>query len=69
MKYSFFLFSILLFLLNFYRPNEAPMPIDSAIQEHENNRRKRGSGTKVNGAAASAKSISKNTGGNKKNFR
>lgn len=37
--------------------------------EHDAHRRKRGSGTKVGGAAASAKTATKNTGGNKKNFR
>ncbi|CAB3230902.1 unnamed protein product [Arctia plantaginis] len=44
-------------------------PVDSMTHEHDAHRRKRGSGTKVGGAAASAKTATKNTGGNKKNFR
>ncbi|XP_026321329.1 putative neuropeptide precursor protein isoform X3 [Hyposmocoma kahamanoa] len=44
-------------------------PIESAGPEHDVHRRKRGSGTKVGGAAASAKTATKNSGGGKKNFR
>ncbi|XP_053610900.1 putative neuropeptide precursor protein isoform X2 [Plodia interpunctella] len=52
------------------KPEEhnAPSPIDSASHDQEAHRRKRGSGTKVGGAAASAKTATKNSGGNKKNF-
>ncbi|CAG9788788.1 unnamed protein product [Diatraea saccharalis] len=49
--------------------HDALSPIDSIAQEHDAHRRKRGSGTKVGGAAASAKTATKNSGGNKKNFR
>lgn len=38
------------------------------MHESDNTRRKRGSG-KVSGAAATAKTATKNSGGNKKNFR
>lgn len=53
-----------------FRPEDqaALSPIDLMTQ-HEAQRRKRGSGTKVGGAAASAKTATKNSGGNKKNFR
>ncbi|XP_013189722.2 putative neuropeptide precursor protein isoform X2 [Amyelois transitella] len=49
--------------------HDAPSPIDSGLHDQEARRRKRGSGTKVGGAAASAKTATKNSGGNKKNFR
>lgn len=54
-----------------HRPEEhdAISPVESAAQEHDVLRRKRGSGTKVGGAAASAKTATKNSGGSKKNFR
>lgn len=44
-------------------------PVDSMTHLLDAHRRKRGSGTKVGGAAASAKTATKNSGGNKKNFR
>lgn len=43
-------------------------PVDAVSHDHDAHRRKRGSGTKVGGAAASAKTATKNSG-NKKNFR
>jgi hypothetical protein len=49
--------------------HDALSPVDSISQDHDARRRKRGSGTKVGGAAASAKTATKNSGGNKKNFR
>ncbi|KAJ8715134.1 hypothetical protein PYW08_005115 [Mythimna loreyi] len=49
--------------------HDALSPVDSMTHEHDAHRRKRGSGTKVGGAAASAKTATKNSGGNKKNFR
>ncbi|XP_049875707.1 putative neuropeptide precursor protein isoform X2 [Pectinophora gossypiella] len=49
--------------------HDALSPVDSATHERDAHRRKRGSGTKVGGAAASAKTATKNSGGNKKNFR
>lgn len=57
--------------LYFSRPeeHEALNPVESAGMEHDARRRKRGSGTKVGGAAASAKTATKNSGGGKKNFR
>lgn len=69
-KCRLFLFFLKLIDFKLHRANDAPLPVDSVVQEHDNNRRKRGgSGTKVGGAAASAKSATKNSGGNKKNFR
>ncbi|XP_028173908.1 putative neuropeptide precursor protein isoform X1 [Ostrinia nubilalis] len=50
--------------------HEALSPVEAASPEHDAaHRRKRGSGSKVSGAAASAKTATKNSGGNKKNFR
>ncbi|XP_026756293.2 putative neuropeptide precursor protein isoform X1 [Galleria mellonella] len=49
--------------------HDALSPLDSASHDQDAHRRKRGSGTKVGGAAASAKTATKNSGGNKKNFR
>lgn len=58
------------YLIIFFRAldHEAPSPVDSVSQDHDSHRKKRGSGTKVGGAAASAKTATKNNGG-KKNFR
>ncbi|XP_073961429.1 putative neuropeptide precursor protein isoform X2 [Choristoneura fumiferana] len=44
-------------------------PVDMLPHDHDAHRSKRGSGTKVGGAAASAKTATKSSGGNKKNFR
>lgn len=44
-------------------------PVELMSHEPDSERSKRGSGTKVGGAAASAKTATKNSGGNKKNFR
>lgn len=50
--------------------HDALEPADSVSHDHDANRQKRGSGTKVaSGAAASAKTATKNSSGNKKNFR
>ncbi|VVC94002.1 unnamed protein product [Leptidea sinapis] len=51
------------------KQNDAPSPVDSAAVDNEAHRLKRGTGSKVGGAAASAKTATKNSGGNKKNFR
>ncbi|KAG6445102.1 hypothetical protein O3G_MSEX003719 [Manduca sexta] len=49
--------------------HDALSPLELMTHDHDAPRRKRGSGTKVGGAAASAKTATKNSGGNKKNFR
>lgn len=57
-------------MILFLRSEEHELsPVDSMSNDRDAHRRKRGSGTKVGGAAASAKSATKNSGGNKKNFR
>ncbi|XP_030020340.2 putative neuropeptide precursor protein [Manduca sexta] len=49
--------------------HDALSPLELMTHDHDAPRRKRGSGTKVGGAAASAKTATKNSGGNKKNYR